>query len=296
MNLNVPGAIFPLGCTFLSTGSTGAKTVWGVVATPLRRTRVNTHTKLLRKTWLSIKNHFWKWKNKKLMTPLSAHQKNYAPFQLIKKVMAHPHIQPPPPVKISSFGLLQHFDTAILGCFWKTKTKTNTKTNFWFFIGLPSYLVHKGWKIMHTKFYPFWCIFREYYRQLNFCVLSLWDFSPFFKKSLQSNCFFFQTVIPKSLYNVEKSILMTFVKEKRYFSHQMSIKVPFVKIASVGWQQKIDLLQMCYIIYQYEVLYFEKTTRWNLVPGNNNIIGLNQRLALPYIVICHCMGCGAIVL
>ena len=37
MNLKVPGAILPLGA-FLSTG---AKTVWGVVATPLRRTRVN---------------------------------------------------------------------------------------------------------------------------------------------------------------------------------------------------------------------------------------------------------------
>ena len=36
------------------------------------------------------------------MTPLSAHQKSYGPpFQLIKKVMTHPHILPaPPPVEI----------------------------------------------------------------------------------------------------------------------------------------------------------------------------------------------------
>ena len=38
MNWKVPGAISSLGCAFLSTGT---KTVWGVVATPLRRTRVN---------------------------------------------------------------------------------------------------------------------------------------------------------------------------------------------------------------------------------------------------------------
>ena len=38
MNLKVPGAILPLGCAILSTR---AKTVRGVVATPLRRTRVN---------------------------------------------------------------------------------------------------------------------------------------------------------------------------------------------------------------------------------------------------------------
>ena len=37
MNLKVPGTILPLGCTILSTR---AKTVWGVVATPRRRTRV----------------------------------------------------------------------------------------------------------------------------------------------------------------------------------------------------------------------------------------------------------------
>ena len=37
MKLKVPGAIWSLGCPFLSTG---AKNVWGVVATPLRRTRV----------------------------------------------------------------------------------------------------------------------------------------------------------------------------------------------------------------------------------------------------------------
>ena len=31
------------------------------------------------------------------MTPLSAHQKSYGPpFQLIKKVMTHPHILPAP--------------------------------------------------------------------------------------------------------------------------------------------------------------------------------------------------------
>ena len=38
MNLKVPRAILPLGGAF---PSTGAKTVWGVVATPLRRTRLN---------------------------------------------------------------------------------------------------------------------------------------------------------------------------------------------------------------------------------------------------------------
>ena len=38
MNLKVPGAILTLGCAILSTR---AKTVRGVVATPLRRTRVN---------------------------------------------------------------------------------------------------------------------------------------------------------------------------------------------------------------------------------------------------------------
>ena len=38
MNLKVPGAILPLGCAILSTR---AKTLIGVVATPLRRTRVN---------------------------------------------------------------------------------------------------------------------------------------------------------------------------------------------------------------------------------------------------------------
>ena len=37
MNFKVPGAILPLGCAILSTR---AKTVRGVVATPLRRTRV----------------------------------------------------------------------------------------------------------------------------------------------------------------------------------------------------------------------------------------------------------------
>ena len=37
MNLKVPGAILPLGCAILSTR---AKTIRGVVATPLRRTRV----------------------------------------------------------------------------------------------------------------------------------------------------------------------------------------------------------------------------------------------------------------
>ena len=37
MNLKIPGAILPLGCAILSTR---AKTVKGVVATPLRRTRV----------------------------------------------------------------------------------------------------------------------------------------------------------------------------------------------------------------------------------------------------------------
>ena len=37
MNLKVPGAILPLGCGILSTR---AKTVWGVVATPIQRTRV----------------------------------------------------------------------------------------------------------------------------------------------------------------------------------------------------------------------------------------------------------------
>ena len=37
MNLKVLGAILPLGCAILSTR---AKTVRGVVATPLRRTRV----------------------------------------------------------------------------------------------------------------------------------------------------------------------------------------------------------------------------------------------------------------
>ena len=36
MNLKVPGAILPRGCAILSTR---AKTVRGVVATPLRRTR-----------------------------------------------------------------------------------------------------------------------------------------------------------------------------------------------------------------------------------------------------------------
>ena len=36
MNLKVPGAILSLGCAILSTR---AKTVRGVVATPLRRTR-----------------------------------------------------------------------------------------------------------------------------------------------------------------------------------------------------------------------------------------------------------------
>ena len=39
MNLKVPGVILPLGCAILSTR---AKTVRGVVATPLRRTRVKT--------------------------------------------------------------------------------------------------------------------------------------------------------------------------------------------------------------------------------------------------------------
>ena len=37
MNLKVPLAMLSLGCVFLSTG---AKTVLGVVATPLRRTRI----------------------------------------------------------------------------------------------------------------------------------------------------------------------------------------------------------------------------------------------------------------
>ena len=37
MNLEVPGAILPHGCAILSTR---AKTIRGVVATPLRRTRV----------------------------------------------------------------------------------------------------------------------------------------------------------------------------------------------------------------------------------------------------------------
>ena len=41
MNLKIPGAILPLGCAILSTR---AKNVRGVVATPLRRTRVKRGT------------------------------------------------------------------------------------------------------------------------------------------------------------------------------------------------------------------------------------------------------------
>ena len=88
-------------------------------------------------------------------------------------------------------------------------------------------------------------------------------FFAIFKKASQSNCFFFQTIVPKSLYNVEKSIFMTFVKENWYFSHQMSIKMPFVKnciiwvVAKTSTVGNFDVLQMCYIIYQYKVLYFE---------------------------------------
>ena len=40
------------------------------------------------------------------MTPLSAHQKSYAPpFQLIKKVMTHPIFYQPPPVEIMNAPL-----------------------------------------------------------------------------------------------------------------------------------------------------------------------------------------------
>ena len=52
MNLKVPGAILPLGCTILSTR---AKTVRGVVATPLRRTKVNQA--------VTVHNFIWKFKN-----------------------------------------------------------------------------------------------------------------------------------------------------------------------------------------------------------------------------------------
>ena len=79
--------------------------------------------------------------------------------------------------------------------------------------------------------------------------------------------------------------------------------MPFVKnciiwvAAKTSTAGNLDVLQMCYIIYQYKVLYFEIDYQVKpTVPGNYNIIGLNQRLALSYIVNCHCMGCGAIEL
>ena len=50
-----------------------------------------------KKPWLGTENRVWKWKNKKLMTPLSSHQKKlWPPFQLIKKVMTHPIFYRPP--------------------------------------------------------------------------------------------------------------------------------------------------------------------------------------------------------
>ena len=46
---------------------------------------------------LSTEKLLLKMKEQKTDDPLSAHQKSYAPpFQLIKKVMAHPHILPAP--------------------------------------------------------------------------------------------------------------------------------------------------------------------------------------------------------
>ena len=58
MNLKVPGAILPLGCAILSTR---AKTVRGVVATPLRRTRVYlTHrSKIIHKLFTSGHISVW---------------------------------------------------------------------------------------------------------------------------------------------------------------------------------------------------------------------------------------------
>ena len=50
----------------------------------------------LGKTWLGTENCFWKLKNKKTnkltTTPFRSSKKLRPPFQLIKKVMTHPHI------------------------------------------------------------------------------------------------------------------------------------------------------------------------------------------------------------
>ena len=53
MNLKVPGAILLLGCAILRTR---VKTVWGVVTTPIRRTRVKQlfNAKLLRLSPFSV--------------------------------------------------------------------------------------------------------------------------------------------------------------------------------------------------------------------------------------------------
>ena len=66
--------------------------------THFRQKLLNTHTKLLRKNMVRHRKLLLKMKEQKTDDPLSAHQKSYGPpFQLIKKLMTHPHILPTHP-------------------------------------------------------------------------------------------------------------------------------------------------------------------------------------------------------